>query len=240
VGKWIRRHPAVTTMGAAIAAVIIVAFLLVTEAYHDAVQQKEGADVERAKAIANEKLAEGERQKALKLKGIAEEETRLKSAALVQNHVSDGIRRVSTGDILGATAPFISALAEEKAGPESEHLHRLRLGTVLGNIPRLVQVLVHDGHLSQATITPDGKKLATAGGNSIVQVWDTTTAKGEKLAAGLNEYAMFSNDSRLVLTIGYDQTARVWDLATGRAASPILRNIGKVTHAAVSSNGLLV
>src|SRR5262249_31522251 len=89
-GKWIRRHRAVAAMGAAIAAVMVVAFLLVTQAYHEALQQKEDADVERAKAIANEKLAEGERQKALKLKGIAEEETRLKSAALVQNHVSDG------------------------------------------------------------------------------------------------------------------------------------------------------
>jgi WD40 repeat protein len=113
----------------------------------------------------------------------------------------------------------------------------LRVGTALAASPRPVHVFFHDGPVTQALYSPDGKRVATLSGKT-VRVWNAATGKvvfpplrhAEALAS-----AWFSRDGRRLLTQSVEKVAsgpgrrgsparfgtffcsvRVWDMGTGR------------------------
>ena len=96
---------------------------------------------------------------------------------------------------------------------------------------RLGKPMVHAGQIYRMKVSPDGKKLATAGWDNNGRVWDLQT--GEPLTPPLphrrrlNEIA-FSPDGRLVATAGEDNAARLWDVGTGRPILPPLAHQGEV------------
>jgi WD40 repeat protein len=65
--------------------------------------------------------------------------------------------------------------------------------------------------------SPDGKRLATAGGEGAVKIWDAAT--GQELGAlkghsdGIRS-VVFSPDGKRLATGSADGTARLWDAAT--------------------------
>jgi WD40 repeat protein len=68
-------------------------------------------------------------------------------------------------------------------------------------------------------VTPDGRRIVTAGIDGKLQTWDAATGQElsqiqahKEWAAGLS----LSPDGRLALTSGNDTTVRLWDLAAGR------------------------
>jgi WD40 repeat protein len=52
--------------------------------------------------------------------------------------------------------------------------------------------------------------------------------------------AAFSHDGRLVVTASQDQTARIWDAATGKPMGPAFQHEGAVLDARFSPDGLLI
>jgi WD40 repeat protein len=66
---------------------------------------------------------------------------------------------------------------------------------------------------------PDGTRLATAGSNGTVRIWDTAT--GEQLHAlashtGWVRSVAYQPDGTRLATAGDDGTVRIWDTATGK------------------------
>jgi WD40 repeat protein/tetratricopeptide (TPR) repeat protein len=99
------------------------------------------------------------------------------------------------------------------------------------------------------TFSPDGSRLLTVTGSEVAdpdrdsaaRLWDLATGRGLDLVhRGQVLHAGFSPDGRRVVTAAADQTARVWDAATGQPVTPPLRHRGKVRHAAFSPDGGLV
>jgi WD40 repeat protein len=85
----------------------------------------------------------------------------------------------------------------------------------------LRQLTEGDYHPTEAVAySPDGKRLATAGGHDCtLRLWDPATGHEIRPVVGhqgLVLTAVFTADARRVITSGGDDTTRVWDTATGR------------------------
>ena len=112
----------------------------------------------------------------------------------------------------------------------------------------------HTGPVTSAAFSPDGTQIVTGGGNERkpfeAKVWDARTGmflfdlKGlppNNAAFGNGEDGFvsvaFSADSKRILTAGCDNTARVWDAATGALLLKLTKYPGEIKCAAFSPDG---
>ncbi len=142
-------------------------------------------------------------------------------------HEANGIRLINEGRLSDALPSLVEALKLQNGDREKEKLQRVRLGAVLGRIPRLVQLWTFDREVNEAKFSPDGRFVATACSDGTARVWDVAT--GKALTPPLNHGGpahgiAFSPDGRQLATCSGDQKTqgdfRVWETLTGRALMP--------------------
>ena len=91
--------------------------------------------------------------------------------------------------------------------------------------------------VTQVVFSPDGKTLATVGGDSGARLWDLATHAqiGTPLGRSVATAAAFSPDSKTLATAG-DGASRLWDLAThAQIGAPL--GSGEASAAAFSHDG---
>jgi len=96
--------------------------------------------------------------------------------------------------------------------------------------------------VSAASLSPDGRFLATVFRSQRVWLWDVTRQREVQLLPELVHpaavrAAVFSPDSRWLATVSADRTAQVWEVATRKAAGEPLRHDGAVLGAEFSPDG---
>jgi WD40 repeat protein len=118
-------------------------------------------------------------------------------------------------------------------------------------------VLVLTDMAGPAAFSPDGRVFAIAGDQATAQMWDTTTGRRLNVLTGhlhilvedispdmsvfgKVEDVAFSPDGRLIATASWDQTARVWDVATGRCLHVLIGHGNQVQGVKFSPDGRLI
>ncbi len=96
----------------------------------------------------------------------------------------------------------------------------------------------HPDSINAIALSPDGTKIATAGGDWVVRLWEVGTGKYITGLTGhpsaVNAIA-FSPDGKILASAG--STLRLWDADTGESLYTDSRDLGSIDLLAFSTNG---
>src|SRR5260370_13348107 len=136
----------------------------------------------------------------------------------VGSEVAYGIRAMEGGDLLGSLPSFVEALRLDQGDARREEMHRLRLGAIFAQCPKLVQMWFQEKRVNWAEFSPDGQRILTVLYNGSAQICDATTGQPVSAPFGEDsETASISPNGLWVVTASVNlKAAFVWEVATGR------------------------
>ncbi|HMC28148.1 MAG TPA: hypothetical protein VKM56_10195, partial [Verrucomicrobiae bacterium] len=158
-----------------------------------------------------------------------------------RRYVANGARLLDEGDNFGALVWFVEALKLHRGIANEETNDRLRIGSVLRQSPKLLQVWCPGGPINSAEFSQDGHLVLATVGTNAVWVWNTETGKAEHsplMHKGNRPVeAHFSPDGQTIVSVNGD-SASLWSMRTGDR----LRTLAHmdVYHAAFDSEGALL
>jgi eukaryotic-like serine/threonine-protein kinase len=109
--------------------------------------------------------------------------------------------------------------------------------------------LAHQGGVKAVAFSPDGQTIVTGGWGDAARLWDAASARplgtplehpgvGTPLEhPNVVQAVAFSPDGRTILTGGWDNTARLWDAASGQPRGRLMAHQGPVMAVAFSPDG---
>ncbi|ADG69269.1 Serine/threonine protein kinase-related protein [Planctopirus limnophila DSM 3776] len=99
----------------------------------------------------------------------------------------------------------------------------------------------HASGVHSVTFSPDGKQLATAGGDSTARVWNVSTGQEIVTLQGHTSYLQtvaYSQDGSLLATAGGDKTIKLWNPSTGQLIRTLIGHSNEVSQVAFSQDGM--
>jgi WD40 repeat protein/serine/threonine protein kinase len=233
---WSRRKPAVASLAAAVAVLVVATAVVSTLMSFRIAAARDSA----------RQQAEENRQR------------------LVRLNVANGVQLLEAGDYVSALPWLGEALRLDSArgsvngianslpltdpGADS---HRMRLHAVLQECPQLTQLWFHDNFAEFAAFSPEGDRVVTCGYDRTARIWDTRTGQaltpvlrhtnrfefnGKWFDMARVRHADWSRDGRRLLTVcNFD--VWIWDTPSGRPIAPLLSHRNEVWSAFFSPDG---
>jgi WD40 repeat protein/predicted Ser/Thr protein kinase len=88
--------------------------------------------------------------------------------------------------------------------------------------------------------SPDSKRLAAAGGDNVIRIWDVATGEPVAELRGHNDWisrVAFSADGAKLVSSSMDKTIKVWDATTGRELRTLEGHTAPVADVVLSPDG---
>jgi WD40 repeat protein len=160
-------------------------------------------------------------------------------------NLDEGLRRMDDQDLMGAVPKLVEALGLIQGQPDDvKERHRLRLGAVLAQCPKPIQVFHDERMIVYTELSPDGRLVSMAGREGGIKLWDVGTGEERQWIQNAHtdtvRIASFSPDGTKLLTASRDGTARVWDVKTGEPLTDKLPHDARLRHAAFAPDGRML
>jgi WD40 repeat protein/serine/threonine protein kinase len=127
-------------------------------------------------------------------------------------HLIAGAEREWTANNLGRMQQLLDECPEKLRGWEWHYLRRLRFKTL--------SPLRHEGAVFCAVFSPDGKRIASSGGEGMIRLWDAATGQLLRKIPAHDDVVhsiAYSLDEQYIASGCKDGTVKLWDADTGRA-----------------------
>ncbi|MEO8289043.1 MAG: GDSL-type esterase/lipase family protein [Chloroflexota bacterium] len=145
--------------------------------------------------------------------------------------------------VLAALGYVPTSTAANPGGAATVPVQATELSTAERSVPSTAAEMQFTGHTNRvrdASFSPDGKYVATAGADHTARLWDSATGKELMQFKGHTDEvfcAVISPDRKTLLTTSTDSTARTWDVATGKQVLLLSGHTALVRRAAFAPDG---
>jgi WD40 repeat protein len=168
----------------------------------------------------------------------------IESDLIRQLTLSNYARTAEQGDTLTSLLWAVQSLERSESSPPLARSDRLRIGTILQNIPTLESLWLHEGPIRNALFLADDRHVLTAGVDGHARLWDmhadTPDVAGIRHNAEV-EATLVSPDSRWIATStvrrGTTNEVRLTELRQPGLSRSLITTSGPVRSVEFSPNG---
>ena len=133
-------------------------------------------------------------------------------------NIAYGTRALEAGDLFGCLPYFVGAFQLDGENSSQSLEHRLRIGSILAQCPKLVRMWSSPKEIDQVLFSPDGKRVLTAEFQGEARILDIESGRPVTTAfahAGYSPRASFSPDGTTIAYVAEAPTLHLYSARDG-------------------------